>query len=341
MRKYINRLLNDAVINNDIGMVRALYMGSPHDYSIKFEYAKMLSNNGDIALARELFYELLDSRNRNFALLELGKLECYFGDILKAKGYFNELLFSNNIKDKCFALLELGKLEAFCGNRDKAYEYFNEILSIKRNDYYAMMEIGMLEASGGNIDKAKDIFMDLIKRDNNNLSAKNFLSIVLFNNNEFDELISLLSDSRSASTLSVYLYLLINFNVFFDIEYVSTNYGYTTMQLLDYDEYAAVEHIVYRHVGGKASSLFNSNVDVYRLFNDVKKMLTLENKVNSFVFNDIYSIYYPNIGDDGQNYLRVFTLPNSFDILTMYPTYDRYNLDLSLSCDGVNRVKRK
>lgn len=343
LKSYIGRLLKDAVANGDIDTVRALYMGSPNDSVIKFEYGRMLVKSGNVSLGRDLLIELLDTKNRNYALLELGILEVYSGNINRAYEYFYELLSSNYVKDRCCALLELGKIESFYGNRDKAYYYFNRILSIKSDDYYTKMEISRLEAYSGNIDKAKRILNELIKRDINTSSyAKTFLSIVLFKNNEFDDLIRLLSSSKDIkTTLTISLYLGINFNVFFDIDYVNASYGYTCMQLLDYDEYAAIEHILDRHTYSGDASLFNCDIDVYRLFNDIKSELILSNRVNKFIFNDIYSIYYPNIGYDGNDYLRVITLPNSLDILTMYPTSNNDDLLLCDDVGNVTRVKKK
>lgn len=346
MKGYFGRLLRDAISSDNIDMVRALYMGNPSNSIIKFEYARMLVKKGDVSLGRELLCELLDTKNRNYALLELGILEVCNGNIPKAKEYFNELLTSSYVNDKCCALLELGRIESFYGDKNMAYKYFNKILSIKCDDYYTKMEISRLEAESGNIDKAKMILNDLVKNDGDSLScARTFLSIVLFNNHEFDDLIKLISDNKNIkTTLSILLYLGINFNVFFNIDYKNTSYGYTALQLLDYDEYVAIDHIMDRHVDGENTSLFNPDVDVHKLFNDIKSSLTLDNRINKSIFNDIYSIYYPNIGIDGRNYLRVVTLPNSLDILTMYPIINKRDMILSsLYDDGVNisRVKRK
>lgn len=145
MKSYIGRLLRDAISSNNVDMVKALYMGNSSNSIIKFEYARMLVKNGNVSLGRELLCELLDTKNRNYALLELGILEVCNGNISKAKEYFNELLNSSYIKDRCCALLELGRIESFYGDKNMAYKYFNKILSIKGDDYYTKMEISRLE----------------------------------------------------------------------------------------------------------------------------------------------------------------------------------------------------
>ena len=54
--------------------------------------------------------------------------------------------------------------------------------------------------------------------------------------------------------------------------------------------------------------------------------LYYKNKVNKLIFNDIYIIHYPNIGINNQEYLRVVTLPNTKNILTMYPINNKYDV---------------
>ena len=56
-----------------------------------------------------MLLELLDTRNRNYALLELGKLAVQEKNINIAKKCFNEIIaYSYNNKDRNYALLELG-----------------------------------------------------------------------------------------------------------------------------------------------------------------------------------------------------------------------------------------
>ena len=89
--------------------------------------------------------------------------------------------------------------------------------------------------------------------------------------------------------------------------------GYNANQVFDYDEYVAIEHIIEQHKDD-----FSCGVDIYKLFNDIRPRLLDEHKVNNLDINDVYFIPYPNIGE-GRDILRVVTLPNSKDILTMYP----------------------
>lgn len=340
MKKYIYDMLNKAVKNSDINMVKALYNGSPNNSRVKFEYARLLIKEGNITVAKNLLIELLDSKNKNYALLELGILSLMEKDSIQAKEYFNELLTSDNKRDICCALLELGRLESFYGNRDKAREYFYQIMAIKENEYYAMMELSRLEAEDGNIKEAKEILKQLIKQNENKASsyAKSLYGIILFNNHEYNELIKMINkEGKDITTIPVLIYLSIKHNIFLDVAYENLYYGYTVSQLLNYDEYISVEHIIDRHTKD-----FNHNIDIYKLFNDIKEELTLENKINKLNFNDIYSIYYPNIGNNGENNLRVITLPNTKNILTMYPIQGKYDMLIDEEeYKDIPKVKRK
>ena len=102
-------------------------------------------------------------------------------------------------------------------------------------------------------------------------------------------------------------------------------YPYSVNQLLDYDEYMAIEHILEGHTNSDEKTTFNQNIDVYKIFNDVQKLLTKEYKFNKLHFNDWYFIPYENIGSQGEKYLEVVTLPHTKNIITMYPVFSIYD----------------
>lgn len=121
-------------------------------------------------------------------------------------------------------------------------------------------------------------------------------------------------------------------NIFFDKEY-SNLYNYNNLQTIDYDEFVAIEHILERH-----EKEFSSDIDIYKLFNDIKTKLTPETQKQKLVVNDVYDIPYQNIGN-GIHILRVVTLPNSKDILTMFPLYDDEEIEEISIDEGKTRSR--
>lgn len=121
------------------------------------------------------------------------------------------------------------------------------------------------------------------------------------------------------------------FNIFFKC----TRYDnlYNNNQLIDYDEYVAVEHIIDRH-----SNDFSEHIDIYSLFNEIKSKLIDEYRVDCLKFNDVYDIPYQNVGYD-KHIIRVYTIPNTKNILTMYPLEDK-NIRNSDIPEIVKQLKR-
>mgnify|MGYP000009450192 FL=1 len=339
MKSYMRSMLHEAIKNGNVDTVKALYNGNPNDYEIKFEYARLLIDTGDVNQGKKMLLELLDTRNRNYALLELGKLAVQEKNINIAKKCFNEIIaYSYNDKDRNYALLELGIIESKYGNKNKARKNFVEILrnTDDRNDKnHALLELGRLEAESGNIEEAKKCFNRLISINKNSKDqtekntswyAERLLVTLLFKTGEYQSLADLVNKSSVKVKSYILLYISKLTNTYFNIPYEEIEYGYTMNQILDYDEYSAIEHVLEGHDLDSDGTIFNPNIDIYKLFNDIQNKLTPKNKVNKLIFNDIYIIHYPNIGINNQEYLRVVTLPNTKNILTMYPINNKYDV---------------
>ena len=80
--------------------------------------------------ARPILIEMLETSNRCYALLELGRLEFMARNMELARHYLVISLKEGTKKDKYFAKITLGKIEACCGNIELARKYFNELLQI-------------------------------------------------------------------------------------------------------------------------------------------------------------------------------------------------------------------
>ena len=119
--------------------------------------------------------------------------------------------------------------------------------------------------------------------------------------------------------------LLKELNVFIKDRPYDIRYNYDIYQYIDYDEFLALEHIVLSHTDYTSNpnkSLFREDIDVYRLFNDIKNHLTEENKIQKLEYSDIYIIPYPNVGTLGESYIKVVAIPNTKNILSMYPVFE-------------------
>ena len=129
----------------------------PKDLCIKFEYAKVLVKLKKYSAARNCFESMLNTKSKNYAVLELGKLAVNEGNIAKAREYFESLL---NTPSKDYAMLELGILEESKGNIEKAREYFESLLNTSTK-HYAISELFILAFLERDYDTIKELSSNL------------------------------------------------------------------------------------------------------------------------------------------------------------------------------------
>ena len=108
---------------------------------------------------------------------------------------------------------------------------------------------------------------------------------------------------------------------------------YVEKQIIDYDKAAALAHIKAAHTGKQlGKSMFNPSLDIDELYSFVQSKMQDDEKINEDIM-DVYSIEYPNVGEeDGKvkNHIRVVVIPNTKDIITMYPSEEYF---LPRKCD--------
>ena len=80
---------------------------------------------------------------------------------------------------------------------------------------------------------------------------------------------------------------------------------YGNSQAISYDEFEAIEYILDKH-----SKDFNPDVDLVRLFTEIKQYLTDKYKINRFSTSDIYDIPCENVSSESDT-IRVLTLQNT------------------------------
>lgn len=339
----------------------------------EFQKAKSYIDSGNYEEARRILLRQLDTKNKKYALLELGKLEAQLDNIKKAKNYYEKILKIDN-KDE-YAMSEIGKIEYVLGNYDQAKIYFDKILSLtndpitrfqlakteyklgnvsKARLHYkalsktilddtikssALLELGRLEACEGNLDEARKILKNLAEHEEDEY-ANRLLAVMEYKNGNHLEALKIINEELKKNRLvdeKLVIALSKEFNIFFNYDYKRVQLTYRNKQILDYDEERAIEHIIERHYNNEDKANFNKSLDPYQLFIEAKSMLARENKVKELSFNDIYVIPYSSIGEYGEEYLQVVTLPNTRDIITMYPLIT----DISAEDEDTIETKKK
>jgi len=292
--------------------------------------AKIEILNNNYAEARAV----LEQRTEDDILstIELGRLEVLEGNLDKAKNIFEGLLSTYL---KYWALFELARVEFQNGNVDIAKKYFLECLHSGEKDSYVLLELARLEYFEGNVDKSEQYLKEIIDNKHHNyLYAVQNIIILYIHQEKYLEAfdyIKYLEDNDFDIDPKTKLALMKKLNIYFKNNNIQMNYN--NNQTVDYDEYLAIEHVLERHKDD-----FSSDVDIYALFNEIKDLLNEDNKVLSLQVNDMYNIPYPNISSNS-NTLRVITLPNSKQILTMFPVEDNKKYDCDEQGNELTLVK--
>ena len=311
------------------------------DSYARVELGKIELSLGNVDKARKYYEEAIKNQKMPSAKLALGKLEKALGNIDKAKGIFEGLSASGDIPGK----IELGRLEFNLGHVEEARKIFE---SINTNEYVmsGAIELGRLEAKLGNTQKAKEYFLSLINTRVERFGY-NLLIVLCIQNKEYEEAFKYVKealDKRYHINSDIIIDLSKRLNIFFNVDYQYYRYSYSMNQQLDYDPYCAIDHVIERHTNSTNTD-FNENIDVYKLFNNMEQYLTEDNKSNKLSFNDIYLIPYKNAGANGENYIKVVTLSNTKNIITMYPVFGYFenaeDRDISKSDEELVRYLTK
>jgi len=301
-------------------------IGTKNEKYAMLELGRLEASVGNAEKARKCFETLVKTRNDAYAMLELGRLEASVGNVEKARKCFETLL---NTPNKFYAMLELGRLEASVGNVEKARKCFETLLNTP-NKFYAKLEQGRLEASVGNVEKARKCFETLVKN-RNDAFAMSELVLLEYKEKNYLQSFELINKAlKEKFDISSYIIIAIcmELNIFFSqIDFKKLNYPYSVKQLINYDYDMAIDHIIKRHASINGKSVFNKQIDVNDLFDNVKDKLIDQNKINLLNFNDVYVIPYENIGQNGENYLMVITLPHTKNVLSMYPVFSKYGFE--------------
>lgn len=205
-------------------------------------------------------------------------------------------------------ILEYARFYRQNGNFNEARNYL-EILLGTKNEPYALTEFVLLE-----------------------LANKDYAACLKYLEKLKVEDPDLYLESRYF-TIEVYCYARLGLKLKINPNFLR----YTEKLIYNYSEADAIKHIElhnskvymeYMNIDdidftNNPENFFNEEIDVANLFDDVRKVLSMD-KVSSN-YNGIfanYLFYYRNIGDNSKgqlNYLKVVTIAGTNDIITMFP----------------------
>lgn len=215
-----------------------------------------------------------------------------------------------------------------------AYIYEEDFINAKKflercinisNCYNAKIELARIYVILGEYDLAKKLLKDL-STVNYNIDAKSELVSLYIHENNLEEAFFLNNDlmrseSSSANATLTYTYLSKALNIMLPVSFYGKE-TYGKNQICDY----SFERLINASI-----DLINSDLyDIITVLEFAQSKLSKDTFIKSNGY-DIYSIYLENIGLNGENYLTILTIPNSTQIVRVYPSFNRY--------DAIKRIK--
>ena len=308
-------------------------LDEPKASSAMLELGKIEFEQGNIDKARAYFTKLISREDEAMAYIELAKLESSVRNYSTAKSILELLVYKDDIA-KNLAQIELGKIERKCGNIDKALVYIGNVLNSKDERFsekmWAKLELSKIRVSLGEIESAISILNELLDSKIRSTALMELINLDIKRNN-YEEAYQKYNDLQKCSDyvgdkyfkqMGVFLeHKLGILNLkFYEKEF------YFVQQLLNYNEELALDHIklhMDKQKGKAAHSIYSESVDVCELYYFAKEQI-LNIEPSSYDVTDKYTIRCNKVvGETTENKLtdtlRVVTLANTKDILTMYP----------------------
>lgn len=330
-----------------------------NDSFIKFELSRVKNSNGKYDESEILLNELISYRKSNnlpidgYQYLEL--IKCYLGkkNYEKARELLEEL-YEIFPKDNCvryfFGILEfheknyvkskkifeqvlketydascefhLGVVQRILGNVSSARKHLNNCLNKYKYKYETLFELGLLEFRLGNLNKAINYLELAIEENGINKIIYKSLILMYLKNGDLKKAACFIEKypfMKEGLDIEILLYLSKQLNIFYkELEFYYNSLTYGQLQLLDYDEYVAVDYIDENYKFNFKKNF--SEIDLYSLFIILKDKLSGQNKLNRLSTMDIYIVKY------NDTLIKVVTLPNSNEIISLYPLIDDYKI---------------
>ena len=211
----------------------------------------------------------------------------------RGEKFLNKIIDNNNSMSS-LAKLELGKLEMCRNNRKVAKRFFEGLLNSSRNRDYALAELIFLEIHEENFEKAYEYY---IEKEPCGWDFQN---------------------SRQIET-----YLKMNVGLIKDLDKIKKYYFCS--QVINYSKERALEHIelhLDENEKKQYHSVYNDNINVRDLYEESKIRISSINPSCVTIVDKYILEYGKPIGKSSgeeTDCLRVVTLPNTTNILSMYP----------------------
>lgn len=306
------------------------------------ELGKIEMKNYNYEKAKSYFIKIMRREYHTYATLNMAKLEAICGNMDKATFYF-DIVFNNfdNLteKEQEGTLLEFG---IFCRNNRKdeeAKKYVEQVYEKSKN-IYALKELGLLEAKQGNIDEAI-CYIERLLSTKLNIDAMLQLLFLQIRKKDYEQAYGYYNDLITNFTdnvnyivgygkLHVIGFYLKRMLHILEEKEITATHSYLEQQIFSYSEKKAMEHIqLHLDENGqkKLHSVYDPSIQLDNLLSSVKKQLSTIHPNSIFDITDIYIIEYDKCIGIRQgiktNLLKVVTLPNTYDIITMYPTQNK------------------
>ena len=289
-----------------------------------YELGKLYKKRDELKSAIACFEEIKKHKGLKYVprvTFELGKIYLGQGNRQKAKEYYEEAIRIGSEEENYRPMFDLGKMYVSEGLTDQAIEILKQIIETPYR-IGAIVEFARIFTNTGSHKIARNILINLLKKEKNEYAIQQliFLDIKTNNIEEAYELLKELSeDYKYYDNIKAYLlYKMGRKNdICLDNFYKS--------QLVGYSENLTKIHIK-RHLdedeNKRIHTLFNNNIDINTLFEEIKKKINNTKPVDYTIIEKYIICCDEEIATvDGEKtkYVEVITLPNTKNILTMYP----------------------
>lgn len=332
MYKFALKLKENGDVNGSIKILRKLYRLNPNDKKIKNIFSCLLLEKEETKEEGiNLLEEAVNSSNSTESLNAL----FYLGEFYYKKFYYDESLTYFNLfiektsnvtlnealeKKLNFVILHVERIHMHKNNFIDAEINFKKLLNTKISPA-AFKELTFIKIREESYEEAYNYYLKLINKK----------SVKLNQNLE-----------------RINIYLKYKLGLLNEEDIIISNYFYS--QLTNYDCNYALSHIKGKHNCEPMyeNSKYNNNISISDLYDCVKLIINNENPT-FYDISDVYLIEFNyivgNANGKDTNIVEVTTLPNTKNILSMYPTGKNFPISIKAYKEKekpkINELKRE